>query len=120
MWLFFSSQLFRTEAFVQNSSNGEKNDDNAPYDDAQEPSFELAGEVGVTVLDAAAIGVSCAPAGGQIIYSVHGVVGKTVYCVASVFGPILDTPCLEMALVLFRNKNLRRIFTCGGAESYEQ
>ena len=93
---FFSSQLFTTEAFVKDSSNDEKDDDNAPYEDAQEPSVELAGEV-VAVLHAAAIVVNHA----CLIDRVPDVVGSVLYSVGSVFE---DIPCLEMALVLFRNK----------------
>ena len=97
---FFPSQLFRTETFVQNSSNDEENDDYAPYEDAQEPSVELAGEgncVFVAVLDTAAIVVNEA----CLIDRVPEVVGSVLYAVGSVFE---DIPCLEMALVLFRNK----------------
>ena len=105
---FFSSQLFTTEAFVQNSSNDEKDDDNAPYEDAQEPSAELASEVGVAVLDTAAPVVREACLFGHIINCVQGVVASVMYTVANVFYAPLDIPkdipCLEMALVLFRNK----------------
>ena len=107
---FFPSQLFRTEAFVQNSSNDEKNDDNASYEDAQEPSLDLAGGY-VAVLDSAATVVRGAPAGGCIIYCVCGVVGSVLHAVAKVFEGPLDTPCLGMALVLFRNKHLRWMYS---------